>query len=298
MIPSPHFRAGTVALVGRPNVGKSSLLNAIVGQKVSIVSDKPQTTRRRVIGVAHGPDWQIAFIDTPGVHEPFSRLGRAMVEQARAALGDVDLVVPVVDVSQAPTDADRMIGSLVKESGFPTLVCLNKMDLLKAEFVERNTHDYQEMFGATESMLTIATTGENLPLLVQQIVAHFPERPPMFRPEEYTDQSQRFLSAELVREKILLATRQEVPHAVAVRIDEWLEEPKRVTIRATIVAEKASQRAILIGRGGQFIKAIGTAARVEIEKVIGHPVYLELFVKVEEGWRQNPRLIHELNYDG
>ena len=300
------FRAGYVALVGRPNVGKSTLLNAVVGQKVSIVSDKPQTTRRRVMGIAHGTQedgtgYQIAFIDTPGIHEPHNRLGRAMVESARAALGDADLVLAVVDSSVPVSEAEERIGQMVRTAGLPTLLCLNKMDLLKAEFVQKNTDKYSEIFGAQDSMLTIATKGENLPFLIDLIVARLPERPPIFADDEYTDQTARFLSSELVREKILQATRQEIPHAVAVRIDQWEEEPGagrgRTFIRATIVVEKASQRAILIGKSGSFIKTIGTAARVEIEKLLGRNVFLELFVKVEEGWRQNPRLLHELGMD-
>ncbi len=296
------FRAGYVALVGRPNVGKSTLLNAVVGQKVSIVSDKPQTTRRRVVGIAHGKrddgaGYQIAFIDTPGIHEPHNRLGRAMVEQARAALGEADLVLAVVDSSQRPGEADARIGEMVRLAGLPTLLCLNKMDLLKAEFVQSNTEEYAKAFGATDSMLTTASRGFNLDLLVRLIVEHLPERPPIFADDEFTDGSARFLTAELVREKILAATRQEVPHSVAVHVDGWEEESKKIHIRATIVVEKASQRAILIGKGGRSIKEIGTAARPEIERLVGKPVYLELFVKVEEGWRQNPRLLHELEYD-
>lgn len=296
------FRAGYVALVGRPNVGKSTLLNAVVGQKVSIVSDKPQTTRRRVVGISHGKQtdgsgYQIAFIDTPGIHEPHNRLGRAMVESARAALGDADMVLAVVDSSVQLSEAEERIGQMVRAAGLPTLLCLNKMDLLKAEFVQKNTDQYTATFGAEDSMLTIATKGENLDHLVELIVSRLPERPPIFAADEYTDQTARFLTSELVREKILQATRQEIPYAVAVRIDQWEEEEKRTFIRATIVVEKASQRAILIGKSGSFIKTVGTAARGEIEKLIGRNVFLELFVKVEEGWRQNPRLLHELEYD-
>ena len=306
MAAAPPFRAGYVALVGRPNVGKSTLLNAVVGHKVSIVSNKPQTTRRRIVGVAHGrredgTNYQIAFIDTPGIHEPHNRLGRAMVEQARAALGEADMVLAVVDSAEKPGEGDARIGEMVRAAGLPTLLCLNKMDLLKAEFVQGNTEEYLAMFAASESMLTTATRGFNLDRLVELIVARLPERPPIFADDEFTDGSARFLTAELVREKILVATRQEVPHATAVHVDGWEEEPTRdgkgkIHIRATIVVEKASQRAILIGKGGRSIKDIGVQARPEIETLVGKPIFLELFVKVEEGWRQNPRLLHELDY--
>ena len=293
------FRAGLVALLGKPNVGKSTLMNAIVGQKVSIVSDKPQTTRRRVVGIATGPSYQIVFIDTPGIHEPHSTLARGMVDQARSALDGVDLVVYVADGAHHPGELDVQIAQLIASSGIDPakiVLCLNKMDLLKAEDVERNVEAYCKLLGTEQYMLTTATRGHNVDKLRDMIVEKLPERAPLYDEDEFTDQSTRFFAAELVREKLLHATRQE-SHAVAVLIDGWEEEDNLTRITATILVEKASQRAIVIGKQGQFIKAIGTKARVEIEALIGKKVFLELHVRVEEGWRMNPRLLHELEYD-
>ncbi len=295
---SQSFHSGRVALVGKPNVGKSTLLNRIVGQKVSIVSNKPQTTRRKALGIAHGEDWQIVFVDTPGIHEPHNRLGRAMVEQARSGLMDVDVIVYVADGSHHPGEVDKQIAAMLKDTpNAPRpLLCLNKMDLLKAENVERNVHAYESLFGTEESMLTTATRGDNVDELVKMIVSRLPERAPEFGDDEFTDQSSRVLAAELVREKILQATREEVPHSVAVLVDGWEEDETPLRIEATILVEKASQRGILIGKGGQFLKNIGTKAREEIEKTLGQKVFLALHVKVSEGWRQNPRILAELEY--
>ncbi|MGV3618336.1 MAG: GTPase Era [Fimbriimonas sp.] len=289
-----------MTLVGKANVGKSTLLNHIVGQKVSIVSNKPQTTRRRVLGIANGDDYQVAFIDTPGIHEAHTQLGRQMVEQARMSLADVDLVVYVADGAHHPGEMDREIGKILKESELkvPILLCMNKMDILKAEDVVRNVEAYRELLGVGEDdyMMTTATQGHNVDKLMDLIVERLPEAAPQFDEDEFTDQSSRFLAAELVREKILVATRQEVPHSVAVMVDEWEEEEKLSRISATILVEKASQRGILIGKQGQFLKKIGEQARHEIETLLGHKVFLQLHVKVSEGWRMNPRVLHELEY--
>ncbi|MBS1718992.1 MAG: GTPase Era [Armatimonadetes bacterium] len=291
------FRFGTVAMIGKPNVGKSTLVNALVGQKVSIVSPKPQTTRRRVLGIAQGDDYQIAFIDTPGIHEPHTRLGRAMVNQARSAMGDIDLLVFVVDGGGLPDDIDKSIGKQVLAAGQPCLLVINKMDHLKAENVIETVEAYSKLCNPVEVMMTTATRGINLDKLQEMILSRIPEGEPLFGEDEFTDQSSRFMTAEFVREKILLATRQEVPHAVAVRILEWEDGPERTIILAEILVEKPSQRGILIGKGGQFLKKIGSEARPEIEELVDRPVYLELHVKVQEGWRMNPRVIHELEYD-
>lgn len=291
-------RSGNVALIGKPNVGKSTLLNALVGQKVSIVSNKPQTTRRRVVGIAHGPDWEVAFLDTPGIHDPHTRLGRAMVDQARGALGDVDLVVLVVEGNRHPGEKDEELAKVVRSTApeVPRIVVLNKMDLLKAEDVVRNVEAYTALFGTEQYMLTTATQERNLDKLMEMIVAHLPEGDFRFDPDEFTDQSSRFMVAELIRERILKKTRQEVPHSTAVRIDAWEEEDDRLRISATILVEKTSQRAILIGKGGQFVKEVGSDARQEIEQLLGRHIFLELHVKVEEGWRMSPRVLEELEY--
>ncbi len=292
------FRSGRVALIGKPNVGKSTLLNFIVGHKVSIVSNKPQTTRRSVLGIATTDTYQIAFVDTPGIHEPHNRLGRSMVEQARSALHDLDLVLYVVDGSKSPDDEDRHVAALVRSCGVPVVVCLNKMDKLRAEQVIRNVEAYCELVGVGEEdyMLTTATKGTNVQKLVDLLVSRLPQRAPLFPEDEFTDQSARFMAGEFVREKILERTREEVPHATGVVVESWQDEENIVRILASIIVDKSSQRAILLGRGGQFIKSIGTDSRKEIEEMLGKQIFLELHVRVEEGWRQNPRTLREM-YD-
>ncbi len=296
---STAYRSGYVALLGKPNVGKSTLLNQIVGQKVSIVSNKPQTTRRRVVGIATTTQYQIAFIDTPGIHEPHTRLGKAMVEQARMSLGDADVVVYVADGSHHPGEQDREVAKIVKAGlGIPVILCMNKMDLLKAEDVQRNVDAFTALLGLgpDDYMLTTATRGHNVDQLVEMIVSKLPQHAALYPDDEFTDQSSRFLTAELVREKILHATHEEVPHSVAVFVDEWEEEGGLTRIGATILVEKASQRAIIIGKQGSFLKKVGTDARVEIEQMLGTKVYLQLHVKVSEDWRMSPRILQELEY--
>jgi GTP-binding protein Era len=305
----PAFRSGMVALIGKPNVGKSTLLNTIVGQKVSIVSNKPQTTRRRVLGIATTPDYQIVFIDTPGIHEPHTQLQKAMVEHARSALSDVDAVLFVVDGAHHPGEDDKQIAKLIHgslsqqggevpnpQAGVPVVLCMNKMDELKAENVQGFVDAYRKLSNTEDYMLTTATRGTNVDKLLELIVAHLPEGEPLFPDDEFTDQSSRFLVGELIREKILNASRQEVPHATAVLVDEWEEEGGLLRIGANIFVEKASQRGILIGKQGQFLKQIGTDARKEIEHLLERKIFLQLNVKVREDWRMNPRMLQELEY--
>ena len=290
------FKSGYVALIGKPNVGKSTLLNRFVGQKVSIVSNKPQTTRRRVLGIASTSTYQIAFIDTPGIHEPHSRLGKSMVDQARGALGDVDLILFVADISKMPNEEDKEIAKLLKAASIPILLCLNKMDLLRADQVMDHVNAYTNLVGTEDYMLTSAAKDQNLDKVLEMILGRLQEGEAMFGEDEFTDQSSRFLSAEIVREKILLATRQEIPHATAVLVENWEEDGDLVRISATIYVEKTSQRAILIGKHGEFLKRIGTQARLEIEQLLDKRVYLELYVKVRQDWRMDPRVLRELEY--
>ena len=293
----PH-RFGHVAVVGQPNVGKSTLINFIVGQKVSIVSSKPQTTRKRVMGILTRPDFQVAFIDTPGIHEPHNRLQRSKVEQARGTLDGIDVILVVVDGAKKADDIDESIAKMVRAHSVPVVLCMNKMDHLKAEHVVDHVETYCGLFGTEEYMMTVATRGENVDKLMEMIVGHLPERAPLYAADEYTDQTTRFMAAEYVREKILIKTRQEVPHATAVIVDSWEDRPDGLThVAASIIVDKDSQRAIMLGKHGSFIKEIGTEARIDLEAMLGQKVYLELHVRVQEGWRQNPRMLHELDYD-
>jgi GTP-binding protein Era len=291
-------RFGLVALIGKPNVGKSTIVNALVGQKVSIVSSKPQTTRRRVLGIVQGEGYQIGLVDTPGIHEPHTRLGKTMVGAAREALGDIDLVVVVVDGSQKPETLDEQIAAHLEKAApdVPRIVCLNKMDRLKPEFVVPHVEAFCALFKTEHYMLASALKLQNLDKLLEMIVDRIPEGEPRFGEEEFTDQSSRFLVAELIRERVLLQTREEVPHATAVRIDEWEEDPNLLRISASLVVEKPGQRAILIGKGGAFLKKIGTEARQEIEALLGRRVFLELHVVARENWRMNPRMLQEMEY--
>lgn len=293
------FQSGVVALLGRPNAGKSTLVNFIVGQRVSIVSPKPQTTRRSVLGVARTEGYELLLVDTPGLHEPHTRLGRVMVESARQALIQADVLLVVVDVSRKPDEEDARLAAQIRtmKGDTPVLLCLNKMDQLKAEFVVDRVAAYEKLFGVEEAMLTTATRGHNVDKLVARILPLLPEGEPRFDEDDYTDQTQRFMAAEIVRSEVLNATRQEVPHATAVVVDEWTEEPGLARVAMSIVVEKAGQKAILIGKGGAFLKKVGTAARLQIEELIGRRVHLELHVKVREDWRMSPRLLKELEYD-
>lgn len=292
------FRSGVVAVVGRPNVGKSTLVNTVVGQKVSIVSDKAQTTRRRIMAVATTPEWQIVFVDTPGVHQPHHKLGKALNETAKRSVQDVDVILVMVDASKPPNKDDQNLANMLRDTGVAdpsrTVLCLNKMDLLKAADVQERYDAYSAMFPASETMMTSLTKKQNVDLLVGLLVSRLPEGPPHYDEDTVTDQSMRVLAAELVREKALKATREEVPHALATYVEDWTEDEDLVHISVVLLVERDGQKKILIGKKGAMLGAIGKEARLEIQELLGKKVFLELFVKVREDWRQNPRILQEL----
>jgi GTP-binding protein Era len=293
------MRSGIVALIGKPNVGKSTLLNELVGRKVSIVAKIPQTTRRRVLGFVLRENLNLALVDTPGIHEPTTRLGKAMVDQARSALSDVDGVVVVVDGGSDPDDLDRGIASLIKSfsSEAWVLVCINKMDRLPAHKVLSRVEAYCRLFETDKYVLTCATKKQNLELLLSLISEGLTGIEPLFPLDEFTDQPVRFMAAELIREQALLAARQEVPHAVAVRIESWIEtDSGLIEICATLLVERPGQKAILIGKGGAMVKQIGTEARKQIEELVGSKVFLDLRVAVRENWRMSPSALKDLEY--
>jgi len=286
----PGHRSGFVAVIGRPNVGKSTLMNRFVGQKVAIVSPKPQTTRSRILGILTREEAQVIFVDTPGLHRPRHKLGQAMVATATGVLPDADVVLFIVDVSVPPTDEDRMIAKLIrKHTEAPIILVLNKMDLLPPEKVEPHTEAYWELVPDHHKwMMTIATEGENLDKLLAHIVGALPEGPRYYPGDQVTDQTEREIAAELVREQVLRCIRQEVPHAVAVVVEEFKERENGVVyIAANVFVEKNSQKGILIGRGGQMLRRIGSAARRQIERMTGGRIYLDLWVKVRKRWRQD-----------
>lgn len=293
-------RCGTIAVIGRPNVGKSTLVNQVVGHKVSIVSDKAQTTRRKVMGIATEEDYQIIFLDTPGLHEAHTTMNKLLNEAARSAIPDADVILIMVDVSRMPTKDDKVLGEILQKENVyakkKVILCMNKMDQLQAASVQRNYDTYSELFPAPIIMMTSLTKRQNVDKLVASLVEAMPEGPALFPEDEYTDQPVRFMVAEFIREKALHLTRQEVPHALAVSIAQWEDEGPRVVISVDILVEREGQKAILIGKGGSMLKEIGTKARIEIEELTGQKVYLELFVKVRDNWRGNMAILNELDY--
>jgi GTP-binding protein Era len=291
------FRAGFVAVVGKPNVGKSTLINHFVGRKVSIVSPRPQTTRRRILGIANLPNAQIVFVDTPGIHKPKHKLGEQMVEAALGALPDADLILFVCDVSRPPGEEDRQIADILnREARAPIVLVLNKMDRLPPEKVKPHTEAYWQLVPQhVDWMMTNAVKGHNCDKLLHIILNHLPQAPPFFPPDQMTDQPMQFFAAELIREKVLLNTYQEVPHGVAVAIERWEERPNNVlAIAATIYVERESHKGIVIGERGRMLKKIGQQARQELELWLNRRIYLELWVKVRERWRDQPAFFQQL----
>jgi GTP-binding protein Era len=291
------FRAGFVAVVGKPNVGKSTLINHFVGRKVSIVSPRPQTTRRRILGIANLPNAQIVFVDTPGIHKPKHKLGEQMVEAALGALPDADLILFVCDVSRPPGEEDRQIADILnREARAPIVLVLNKMDRLPPEKVKPHTEAYWQLVPQhVDWMMTNAVKGHNCDKLLHIILNHLPQAPPFFPPDQMTDQPMQFFAAELIREKVLLNTYQEVPHGVAVAIERWEERPNNLlAIAATIYVERESHKGIVIGERGRMLKKIGQQARQELELWLNRRIYLELWVKVRERWRDQPAFFQQL----
>lgn len=292
------YKSGFVAVIGKPNVGKSTLMNRYVGQKVAIVSPKPQTTRWRILGIRTDDRAQIIFVDTPGIHKPINKLGEFMVETATRAVPDADLILFMVDVSESPTDEDRQIAEILREHAHaPILLVLNKVDLLTPDEIEAHAAAYTDLVPSADVVLTSATEGTGTEQLLEAIIERLPAGPQYYPPDQVTDQPERVIAAELIREQVLRFTRQEVPHAVAVVVEEWKERREDLTyISATIYVEKESQKGILIGAQGSMLKRIGRAARQELERFVGHQVYLDLWVKVRKHWRKDENALRWFGY--
>lgn len=309
-----EFRAGFVALVGRPNVGKSTLLNQILGEKIAIATPRPQTTRNRLIGVKNFPGAQMVLVDTPGLHRPAgrgrSRLNQFMVGEALAALEEVDAVVVLVETPpraeakklalkfELDAGARFVVGELARVKK-PTLLAINKVDLLGAKsLLLPFMQGWQSAFGWKSVVPISAKSGDGVPALVEEMKALLPVGPALFPEEMITDRAERWLGAEFVREQVFLLTKQEIPYSVAVSVDEWLERPRGdVMVQATIHVEKEAQKKIVVGEGGRMIREIGTRARQEISNLLGVPVHLKLFVRVDEGWTGNPSQLRDLGYE-
>jgi GTP-binding protein Era len=298
------FRSGFVCILGRPNAGKSTLLNALAGEKLAIVSPKPQTTRTRVLGVIHvlkkkgRSGAQVVLLDTPGVHRAETSLGRKMMGDVREAMNGCDLVLMIVDAARKSDPSDQLLVSLVKQSKTPAFLLPNKIDLLGAEkhkllpIIEQYSkqHEFKEIIPIS------ARKKEGLDVLLDKMIAALPEGPRYFPEDQITDQPARFMVAELIREQVLMATTEEVPHSVTVVVEQFEEGEKLTRIAAAIFCERESQKGILIGRQGQMLKKVGTAARLEIERMLGTKVFLELFVKVQAKWRDSRAFVEEMDW--
>jgi len=296
------FRSGFVCILGRPNAGKSTLLNALVGEKIAIVTHKPQTTRNRIQGIANvkaakgRSAGQIILIDTPGVHKPDSPLNRKMMHEVRAGLEGCDLLLLIVDATVKFGTGDEYVLEMAKRSGLPVFLLLNKIDALDKRALLPLIESYSKLHAFREIIPISALKKQGLDELLAVVIKALPEGGRYFPEDQLTDQPGRFIAAELVREQLLKLTGQEVPYATTVAVDNWEEEPKLVRIAATIYCERDGQKGIIIGRGGAMLKKIGSAARHEIERRLGTKVFLELFVKVRPGWRESREFLEGLDW--
>jgi GTP-binding protein Era len=291
------MKSGFVSLIGRPNAGKSTLLNRLVGTKLAIVSDKPQTTRTRILGVRNYPDAQVVYLDTPGIHRPLHRMNVRMVDAAVDTMREVDVLGLVVDVAERPGKGDRYVFDLVKDVHAPVFLILNKIDLIRKSKLLPIIDRYQHEGSFAEIVPVSAATGDNVDRLERAIVDHLPEGERLYPDDFLTDQPERFFAAEIVREKLLQFTHSELPFSSAVVIDRF-EEPSAegglLKLYCTIVVDRESQKPIVVGRGGEMIKKIGTAAREELERFFGTRVYLDLHVRVRAEWREDDRVLEQL----
>ena len=296
------FKSGFVSIIGRPNAGKSTLLNALVGEKIAIVTHKPQTTRHRIQGYVNvkggsgRPPGQVVFIDTPGVHKPDSRLGSRMMHEVRDALEERDLVLLIVDATQAFGKGDQFVLDLLKQVRSPVILLLNKIDSIEKPELLKIIDRYSKLRDFAEIIPISATKRQGLDDIIGAVIVRLPDGPRYFEKDQITDQPERVLVAELIRERVLVETGQEVPYAAAVKVEQFESGPKLTRIAAAIYCEREGQKAILIGKGGAMLKRIGTSARKQIERLLGTKVFLELFVKVRENWRSSEAALDELDW--
>ena len=296
------FKSGFVSIIGRPNAGKSTLLNALVGEKIAIVTHKPQTTRHRIQGYVNvkggsgRPPGQVVCIDTPGVHKPDSRLGSRMMHEVRDALEERDLVLLIVDATQAFGKGDQFVLDLLKQVRSPVILLLNKIDSIEKPELLKIIDRYSKLRDFAEIIPISATKRQGLDDIIGAVIQRLPDGPRYFEKDQITDQPERVLVAELIRERVLVETGQEVPYAVAVKVEQFESGAKLTRIAAAIYCEREGQKAILIGKGGAMLKRIGTSARKQIERLLGTKVFLELFVKVRENWRSSEAALDELDW--
>ncbi|WNR46391.1 GTPase Era [Paenibacillus roseipurpureus] len=292
-----EFKSGFVAIIGRPNVGKSTLMNQIIGQKIAIMSDKPQTTRNKIHGVYTSANGQIVFLDTPGIHKPTSKLGDYMSKVAHGTLGEVDAVLFLVDVADGIGGGDRYIIEQLKNVETPVILVLNKIDLIQPEQLLEIITKYKDLYNFAEIIPVSALKGNNVTTLLEQIIRYLPEGPQYYPADQITDHPEQFVCAELIREKILHMTREEIPHSIAVQIEDMRVESNGVVhISAVIFVERDSQKGIVIGKQGALLKSVATQARRDIETLLGSKTFLELWVKVKKDWRNQDRVLRDLGF--
>ncbi len=291
-----NFKSGFAAIIGMPNVGKSTLLNAIAGQKIAIISDKPQTTRNKILAIYSTDNEQIVFTDTPGIHKPHNKLDEYMVKAANDSMSGTDVLIFVVDASRKIQNIEREIAKNISKTGLPCILVLNKADLMRKENLLPIIADYSSMHDFASIVPISAKNGDGIDLLLTDILDYLEEGPEFYSPDTVTDQPEKQIAAEIIREKMLWLLDKEVPHGIAIEITEMREKPSITNIRATIYCEKASHKGIVIGKNGEMLKKIGTLARGDIEKMLDKKTYLELWVKVKSDWRNSDFLIKNFGY--
>ncbi len=292
------FKSGFIGIIGRPNVGKSTLLNALIGERIAIATHKPQTTRNRIMGIKNVENGQLIFLDTPGIHQATTLLNRYMVHTARDTFGDSDLLLLVVEADAGCVEGDRSIIDSLREGKRPVILAVNKIDLVEKSQLLPLFDEFQNLYPFAALIPLSALKGKGLDVLLAEVWKLLPEGPQYFPEEMMTDRSERFIAAEIIREKVILQTRQEIPYAMAVVVDSFKEreDSDLLRIQATILVEKESQKGILIGKKGAMLKKIGTEARLSLENFFGTRVFLELFVKVRKDWTRDAKMLQELGY--
>lgn len=292
------MKSGFVAIIGRPNVGKSTLLNQILGQKIVITTDKAQTTRKRIKGIHTDKEGQIVFVDTPGVHKPLNKLGEFLLDEAKVAVPDADVILFLVDGSDPAGKGDTWIAKNLLQTKIPIIIVMNKVDKVKkSEKIEENLLTYKTLFEENLPVVKVsARTGRNIDTLLKNIYKKLPEGEALYPEDVVTEESMRDVTEEIIREKILLNTSDEIPHSVAVKVESYKEEETIDKISASIFCEHKSQKGILIGKGGRLLKKIGTESRLELEKIVDKKVFLELQVKVEKDWRKKEKILKSFGY--
>jgi GTP-binding protein Era len=291
------FRSGFVSIIGRPNVGKSTLLNALLGEKIAIISDKPQTTRNRILGIVNQPGVQMVFMDTPGIHKPMHKMNEFMVKTALATYNEVDVILMLVEATEQPGGGDKFIIETLSAVKTPVFLLINKVDLIKKEALLPLMQEYNRLYNFAE-IIPVSALRNDLGGLLEAILKRLPVGPKYFPDDQLTDQPERFIVSELIREKVFALTKEEIPYSTAVVIEDMKEEPDITRITAVIYVERDSQKGILIGRGGAMLKQIGTLARQDAEKLLGARIFLQLWVKVKKGWREDERMLKNIGILG